>query len=80
MATRIVYVNGQETVVTETEDQVVEAVRRDHPNPVKLERFDRIVMFVQISARAPAAWSTVEQLTQHRVAHNGQVTVHRYVM
>ena len=53
MATRIVYVNGQETVVTETEDQVVEAVRRDHPNPVKLERFDRIVMFVQISARAP---------------------------
>ena len=37
MATRIVFLNGQDTTVTETEDQVVEAIRRDHPNPVKLE-------------------------------------------
>ena len=38
--------NGQETTVTETEDQVVEAVRRDHPNPAKLEGVDGSVMFV----------------------------------
>ena len=46
MATRIVFFNGQETTVTETEDQVVEGVRRDHPNPVKLEGVDGIVRFV----------------------------------
>jgi uncharacterized protein YlzI (FlbEa/FlbD family) len=46
MATRIVFLNGQETTVTQTEDEVVEAVRRDHPNPVKLEGVDGIVMFV----------------------------------
>ena len=40
MATRIVFLNGEETMVTETEDQVVQAVRRDHPNPVKLEGVD----------------------------------------
>ena len=45
MATRIEFLNGQETTVSETEDQVVEAVRRDHPNPVKLEGVDGIVMF-----------------------------------
>jgi hypothetical protein len=32
--------------VTETEDQVVQAVRRDHPNPVRLEGADGIVVFV----------------------------------
>jgi hypothetical protein len=37
MATRIVFINGQETAVTETESEVVGAIRRDHPNPVKLE-------------------------------------------
>ena len=46
MATRIVFLNGQETAVAETEDQVVEGVRRDHPNPVKLEGVDGIVKFV----------------------------------
>jgi uncharacterized protein YlzI (FlbEa/FlbD family) len=49
MATRIVFLNGQETTVTETEDQVVQAVRRDHPNPVKLEGVDGIVVFVNWS-------------------------------
>jgi uncharacterized protein YlzI (FlbEa/FlbD family) len=49
MATRIEFLNGQETMVSETEDQVVEAVRRDHPNPVKLEGVDGIVMFVNWS-------------------------------
>ena len=46
MATRIVFRNGQETAVTETEDQVVQAVRRDHPNPVKLEGIDGVVLYV----------------------------------
>lgn len=46
MATRIVFLNGQQTTVTETEDQMVQAVRRDHPNPVKLEGVDGIVVFV----------------------------------
>ena len=46
MATRIVFLNGQETTVTQTEDQVVEGVRRDHPNPVKPEGVDGIVKFV----------------------------------
>jgi uncharacterized protein YlzI (FlbEa/FlbD family) len=56
MATRIVFLNGQETTVTETEDQVVQAVRRDHPNPVKLEGVDGVVVFVNwnhITAIAP---------------------------
>ena len=46
MATQNVFLNGQETTVTQTEDQVVEGVRLDHPNPVKLEGVDGIVMFV----------------------------------
>jgi hypothetical protein len=32
--------------VTETEDEVVQAVRRDHPNPVKLEGIDGVVLYV----------------------------------
>ena len=46
MATRNVLLNGQETTVTETEDQVVEAVRRDYPNPVKLDGVDGVVLNV----------------------------------
>lgn len=46
MATRIVFHGGQETTVTENEDEVVAAIRRDHPNPVKLEGVDGLVMFV----------------------------------
>lgn len=37
MATRIVFANGHEIVVAEDEDDVVGAVRREHPNPVTLE-------------------------------------------
>jgi hypothetical protein len=33
MAMRIVFLNGQETTATQTEDQVVEGVRPDQPNP-----------------------------------------------
>ena len=57
MATRIVFLNGQETTVTENEDEVVQAVRRDHPNPVRLEGADGIVVFVNwnhITSIAPA--------------------------
>ena len=46
MATQSVFLNGQETAVTETEDEVVLAVRRDHPNPVKLEGIDGMVLYV----------------------------------
>jgi hypothetical protein len=43
MATRSVFLNGQETTVTQTEDQVVEGVRGDHPDPVRPEGVDGIV-------------------------------------
>ena len=46
MAPRIVFLNGQKTTVSETEDQVAEAVRRHHPNPVKLEGVDGVVLHV----------------------------------
>jgi hypothetical protein len=37
VATRILFVNGQEITVPQSPDDVVLAVRRDDPNPVKLE-------------------------------------------
>ena len=46
MATHILFANGQGTTVTETEEEVVTAVRRDHPNPVKLEGTDGLVEYV----------------------------------
>jgi hypothetical protein len=46
MATRIVFHGGQEATVTETESEVVAAIRRDHPNPVKLEGVDGLVLYV----------------------------------
>ena len=46
MATRIVFAGGQETAVSENQDQVVSAVRRDHANPVKLEGVDGLVLSV----------------------------------
>jgi hypothetical protein len=46
MATRIVFLSGQDVLVTETESEVVAAVRRDHPNPVKLEGTDGLVQYV----------------------------------
>ena len=38
MPTRIVFDDGLEITVPESEDDVVLAVRRDHPNPVRLGR------------------------------------------
>ena len=55
MATRIVFLSGQDVLVTETESEVVAAVRRDHPNPVKLEGTDGVVQFVN--------WSHVTLIT-----------------
>ena len=49
MPTHIAFVNGQEADVTETESEVVQAIRRDHPNPVKLAGLDGIVMYVNWS-------------------------------
>ena len=46
MATRITFLSGQDTLVAENESEVVAAVRRDHPNPVKLEGTDGVVQFV----------------------------------
>jgi hypothetical protein len=46
MPTRILFINGQDTTVTETEEEVVAAVRRDQPNPVKLEGTDGLVEYV----------------------------------
>jgi hypothetical protein len=50
MATRIIFVNGSDTIVEATEDDVVAAVRRDHPNPVKLEGSDGLKLYVNWSA------------------------------
>ena len=38
MPTRIVFDDGLEITVHESEDDVVLAVRRDHPGPVRLRR------------------------------------------
>jgi hypothetical protein len=37
MPTRIVFTSSREILVAEDEDDVVAAIRRDYPNPVKLE-------------------------------------------
>jgi hypothetical protein len=37
MPTRIVFDGGGEVVATQSEEEVVHAIRRDHPNPVTLE-------------------------------------------
>ena len=49
MATRITFLTGQDTLVTENESEVAAAVRRDHPNPVKLEGTDGVVQSVDWS-------------------------------
>ena len=49
MATRIMFLGGQETTVNETEDQVVQAIRHDHPDPVKLEGVDGLVVHINRS-------------------------------
>jgi hypothetical protein len=46
MATRIVFANGSEASVAENEADVVAAIRRDDPNPVKLEGVDGVVIYV----------------------------------
>lgn len=37
MSTRIVFDHGDEIIVAQEESDVIQAVRRDHPNPVTLE-------------------------------------------
>ncbi|MEA2246001.1 MAG: hypothetical protein QOH46_530 [Solirubrobacteraceae bacterium] len=62
MATRIVFANGLQTDVTETEAEVVTSVRRDHPNPVKLEGADGLVVYVNwnhVTLIAPASGPSV---------------------
>jgi hypothetical protein len=46
MATRITFLSGEDTLVTENASEVAAAVRHDHPNPVKLEDTDGVVQFV----------------------------------
>jgi hypothetical protein len=55
MATRIVFTDGREAVVSENESDIAMAVRRDHPNPVKLEGEDGLVVYIN--------WSNVELIT-----------------
>jgi hypothetical protein len=57
MATRIVFLTGQETLVEENEGEVAMAVRRDHPNPVKLEGTDGVVVYVN--------WTNVTLIAPH---------------
>ena len=38
MPARIVFDDGKEIVVADSQDDVVAAVRRDYPNPVRLRR------------------------------------------
>jgi hypothetical protein len=40
MPTRIVFDDCEDLVVADSQDDVVAAVRRDYPNPVKLRRDD----------------------------------------
>jgi len=49
MATRITFLSGEDTLVTENESEVAAAVRRDRPNPVTLEGTDGGVQFVSWS-------------------------------
>ena len=49
MPTRILFDDGLEISVHESEDDVALAVRRDHPNPVKLKGTDGVVQFVNWS-------------------------------
>ncbi|MFL5828631.1 MAG: hypothetical protein ACJ76X_01825 [Solirubrobacteraceae bacterium] len=49
MATRIVFTDGRETVVSESESDIAMAVRRDHPNPVRLEGEDGLVVYINRS-------------------------------
>jgi hypothetical protein len=58
MSTRIVFAGGQESTVLENESEVVDAVRRDHPNPVKLEGTDGLVLYVN--------WNHVTLITPQR--------------
>jgi hypothetical protein len=46
MATRILFDSGQEITVALPEDDVILAVRRDYPNPVKLENAGGAPLFV----------------------------------
>lgn len=46
MPSRIVFLSGHSVTVAEDEDDVIQAIRRDHPNPVKLAHADGRVLHV----------------------------------
>ena len=46
MPTRIIFVSGLQVTVAEDEDDVITAIRRDHPNPIKLGHADGRVLHV----------------------------------
>jgi hypothetical protein len=58
MATRLYFASGRELTVAQSEDDVVLAVRRDFPNPVRLGdggamvhvNWDRVEYFIQAEA------------------------------
>ena len=53
MATRSVFLSREEARVIEPEDQVSQAVRRNHPHPVQLEGIDDVGPFVNRGQIAP---------------------------
>lgn len=64
MSTRIVFDNGHEIDVAQDEDDVVLAVRRDHPHPVTLEstagrpmyvNWDHVAFLQEADGLGPAA-------------------------
>ncbi|MCW3003894.1 MAG: hypothetical protein JWQ20_3192 [Conexibacter sp.] len=57
MPTRLYFSSGRELTVSQSEDDVVLAVRRDYPNPVRLGGFEG-------GAEAYINWDQVDYVTQ----------------
>ncbi|HME03559.1 MAG TPA: hypothetical protein VKG38_11085 [Solirubrobacteraceae bacterium] len=62
MSTRIVFDGGSEILVAQDEEDVVHAIRRDHPNPVTLEsttggplhiNWNRVAFIAEVLAGPP---------------------------
>ncbi len=63
MSTRIVFHGGNEVLVAQDEEDVVHAIRRDHPNPVTLEsttggplhiNWDHVAFIAEVLAGPPS--------------------------
>jgi len=63
LSTRIVFDGGSEVLVAQGEEDVVHAIRRDHPNPVTLEsttggplhiNWDHVAFIAEVLAGPPS--------------------------